>query len=496
MLSAIKPSLDDFIKKTKKFNVIPMTVELLDDFITPIQLYSQLKDKKYSFLLESVEGEEKTSRYSFVGCNPLVILKSKGRKVTLDDRISGIKRSYRCERDPLDELKKLMKDYRIASHENEAFDGGFVGYVGYDNVRFFERVLDVDNKIEDAETCFVLPKHIVVFDHLEKKITLISFLPVLKNEPQTQLKKEYKAEMKLMKDFIGQLSKSITLAPLVMNDKSKIKFKSNFTKKNFEKAVLDAQEHIKAGNIIQVVLSQQFSCDFSARKSFDAYRYLRVLNPSAYMYYLDFGPTKVVGASPEMLLRCEDSVLTTRPIAGTRPRGKNEAEDLELELDLLADKKEIAEHIMLVDLGRNDIGRESEAASVDLVQFKKVERFSHVMHIVSEVQGTLRADRDALDSFRACFPAGTLSGAPKIRAMQIIDELEPESRGIYGGSIGYMSFNGNLDTAIAIRTIVVKNNTAYIQAGAGIVLDSVPEMEYQETINKAKAAMTALEYAI
>lgn len=495
MISTIKPSLEEFTKKAKKFNIVPMSVKFLDDFGTPIQLYSQLKNKKYSFLLESVEGEEKVSRYSFLGCNPLVILKSKGKKVTIEDNILNIKKTYTCDGDPLHELRKLMKKYKIASHENKAFDGGFVGYVGYDNVRFFEPVLDKDNRSRDAETCFVLPKHVVVFDHRDKEVTLISFLPVINNEPLSALKKEYNVESALMKDFILSLSTKTTLAPLLMKKKDKLKFRSNFTKKKFMNSVLKAQEHIKKGNIIQVVLSQRLECDFKSSKAFNAYRYLRVLNPSAYMYFLDFGQTKVVGASPEMLLRCEDRVLTTRPIAGTRKRGKDLAEDIELANDLLADSKEIAEHIMLVDLGRNDIGRESEASSVNVVQFKEVEKFSHVMHIVSEVQGRLRKDRDAMDSFRACFPAGTLSGAPKIRAMQIIDKLEPDPRGIYGGSIGYMSFNGNLDTAIAIRTIVIKGNKAYVQAGAGIVLDSKPEMEYQETMNKAKAAIAALELA-
>ena len=469
----------------KKIELVPITMKFLDDFSTPIQLYSALKDKQYSFLLESVEGEEKVSRYSFVGCNPLVILKSKGKRVTIIDNIAKLEHSYICKKDPLDELKKLMKKYKVTKHENPAFDGGFVGYTGYDNVRFFEPVLDAENRSDDAETCFVLPKHVIAFDHLNKLTTFIAF----------SLKGEQAKEKKLMKEFIASVAGAKDLVPLEDGKKNKINFKSNFTKKKFIEAVKTAQKHIKKGDIIQVVLSQRLECVFPSKKSFDAYRYLRVLNPSAYMYYLNFDKTKVVGASPEMLLRCENKELTTRPIAGTRPRGKTQAEDDFYAKDLLADKKEIAEHIMLVDLGRNDIGRESESSTVELVQFKEIERFSHVMHIVSEVKGRLKKGRDALDSFRACFPAGTLSGAPKIRAMQIIDDLEPDSRGIYGGSIGYMSFNGNLDTAIAIRTIVVKGNKAYVQAGAGIVLDSKPEMEYIETLNKAKAALKALELA-
>ena len=468
-----------------KIELVPVTMKILDDFATPIQLYGGIKDKKYSFLLESVEGEEKVARYSFVGCSPLVILKSQGRKVTVIDNIAKTKKVYKCQRDPLDELKKIMARYSVASHENPAFDGGFVGYVGYDNVRFFEPVMDRTGRSEDAEVCFVLPEHVIAFDHQEREITLISFA----------LKNEKAAELKLMRQFLDSFAKCRKPEPLSFRKSRRLRFRSNFTRKSFMEAVQKAKRYIRKGDIIQVVLSQRFECPFPGKKTFDVYRYLRVLNPSAYMYYLDFGPVKVAGASPEMLLRCENRKLTTRPIAGTRPRGGSDAEDTELAESLLADKKETAEHIMLVDLGRNDIGRESEPSTVEVVKFKTVERFSHVMHIVSEVSGHLKRGRNALDSFRACFPAGTLSGAPKIRAMQIIDELEPDPRGIYGGSIGYMSFNGNLDTAIAIRTIVVQGNRAYVQAGAGIVLDSQPEMEYNETINKAKAAMKALEYA-
>jgi len=493
----IDPSLtfEQFSKKAKNADLVPISMRIMSDIATPIQLYSHLKERTYSYLLESVEGETKTARHSFVGCHPLVVLKAKGKSVSITDDLIGKNTTYRCERDPLAELQSVMKRIRVASHENPLFDGGFVGYVGYDAVKMFEPVLDNAGRSKDADVCFVLAQHVVVFDHLEKSATLISFAPA-RGKTKAALKKEYDAEIASMRSFIKNLGMFIGLTPLALGKKvTPIKPTSNTTKKKFESSVRAAQEHIKAGDIFQVVLSQRFETPMPASKAFDTYRYLRVINPSAYMYFLDFGDVKVAGASPEMLLRCEDGVLTTRPIAGTRKRGENEEQDIALEHDLLNDKKEVAEHVMLVDLGRNDIGRESEPSTVNVAKFKIIERFSHVMHISSEVNGVLKKGRAATDAFRACFPAGTLSGAPKIRAMQIIDELEPTPRGIYGGSIGYVSFNGNLDTAIAIRTVIFKGGKAYVQSGAGIVLDSVPESEYLETCSKAKAALTALAMA-
>ncbi|MBN2120140.1 MAG: anthranilate synthase component I [Candidatus Omnitrophica bacterium] len=491
----LKPSREEFIKISGRFNVIPLSAELGDDFISPIQLYSKLKDKSHSFLLESVEGEEKISRFSFVGFNPLYVFKSKADSIEINDLTLGSRKHFKTSLDPLEELKKLMSRFKVFSSKDLRFPGGFVGYLGYDNIRFFEPVLNKNSRIKDAESIFVFCKYLCVFDHKEKNIRIISFVVLPEDINKNKLTSVYAAETEKLKKVIRSFYSHSRLVPIGLGRKTKLlRYKSNISKKDFMAQVMRAKEYIKKGDIIQVVLSQRLEVNYS-RDPFDIYRYLRILNPSAYMYYINFKDVKIIGASPEMLLRCENEVLITRPIAGTRPRNSNDQKDVLLEKDLLKDPKEKAEHIMLVDLGRNDLGRVSRKGKVSVPIFMKIERFSHVMHIVSEVRGFMDKKKDVFSALRSCFPAGTVSGAPKIRAMQIIDELEKTSRRIYAGCVGYFSFTGNLDTAIIIRTIVLRKKKAYVQAGAGIVLDSKPEKEYFETLNKAKAQLLALQLA-
>lgn len=494
-LSDIKltPSTKEFLRIAKTNNVIPLSFELGEDFVTPIQLYYKIKNKEYSFLLESVEGQEKISRFSFLGFKPLYVFKSKKDLIRIENLITDKKRTFKTLKDPLAELKKILSEFKTYICDDLRFPGGFVGYLGYDNVRFFEPVLNKSKRINHAESVFVFCKYLFIFDHKEKRIRFISFVVLPKHLGKDKLIKLYRKEARGIIKLIKNLAQQPQLTPLLFK-KKKIKYKSNYTKKSFMAKVRAAKEYIRRGDIIQVVLSQRLSTPYS-KDTFEIYRHLRILNPSAYMYYLNFKDTKIIGSSPEMLLRCEKKVLITRPIAGTRPRGGTDTEDILLKKDLLADPKEKAEHIMLVDLGRNDLGRVSQGGKVDVPIFMKVEYFSHVMHIVSEVRARLSKSKDVCSALKSCFPAGTVSGAPKIRAMQIIDELEKEPRGIYAGCVGYFSFTGNLDTAIIIRTIIVKKKTAYIQAGAGIVLDSKPEKEYFETLNKAKAQLLALELA-
>jgi len=382
------------------------------------------------------------------------------------------------------------------------FCGGFVGYIGYDMVRFFEpKLKDSGNKNTDdlklPDSVFVLADTMVIFDHLNHKIKVVSCAFIdekARNNPEL-ISWIYDSTVNKIEEIIEQLRQPLNLKVSAMKPSAvKYKLDSNFKKNEFEKIVKKAKAYIQQGEIIQTVLSQRFHLKLDV-PAFNIYRALRNLNPSAYMYYLNFGKLDVIGSSPELLIRCEDRIVQTRPIAGTRPRGKNEAEDKRLAKDLLSDAKEKAEHIMLVDLGRNDLGRVCKKTTVKVDEFMKIEKYSHVMHIVSNVKGILSRNKDIYDLLRATFPAGTVSGAPKIRAMQIIDELENIKRGPYAGCVGYFSFSGNLDTCITIRTIIVKDKHAYIQAGAGIVADSKPEKEYFETINKAKAQICAISLA-
>jgi anthranilate synthase component 1 len=385
-----------------------------------------------------------------------------------------------------------MQKFKIAPKKNLRFFGGFVGYLGYDIIRFYGPVgEELPDPLDTYDIYLILPKFLIIFDHLKKEIEILSFLIL---EEKRDLKETYFREKNNLEKIYKKIIQSHKLSSLSFSSLGRVKFKSNFKKKDFLKVVKKAKKYIKEGEIIQVVLSQNFSLEFKG-DAFLVYRYLRILNPSPYMFYLNFSDVKLCGSSPEMLLRCEKSTLITRPIAGTRKRGKTEEEDKELEESLINDPKERAEHIMLLDLARNDLGRVAEGATVEVPVFMKIERFSHVMHIVSEVRARLKKGIDLFKALISCFPAGTVSGAPKVRAMQIINELEPHRRTIYAGCVGYFSFTNSFDTCIIIRTIIFKNKRAYVQAGAGIVNDSKPLSEYKETVNKAKAPILAVRLA-
>ncbi|MCF7878841.1 MAG: anthranilate synthase component I [Candidatus Omnitrophica bacterium] len=491
MNTKINPNLDNFVKLAKKNNLIVLSHKFYSDWLTPIAAYYSLRDKIKgdSFLLESVEGREKVCRYSFLGFCPLAVFKTEQDKAYLK---TGQKlKKFKINKDPLAELKKIMSGYKVAPKENLRFFGGFVGYFGYDLVRFYEPIgKELEDKISTFDSYLILPKYLIIFDHLKKQIEILNFVSI---DKKNKLRKLYKNGFEKILKLYHQMIKIKPLPELNFAKKA-VRIRSNFKKTNFIKAVKKAKKHIREGDIIQTVLSQRFRCNFS-KDPFLAYRYLRILNPSPYMFYLDFGKIELAGSSPEMLLRAEKDELITHPIAGTRPRGRNEAEDQKLKKSLLLDKKERAEHIMLVDLARNDLGRVAKETTVSLPVFMNVEKFSHVMHIVSEVRAKIKKGQTLFSALKSCFPAGTVSGAPKVRAMQIINELEPCRRGIYAGSVGYFSFTNSLDTCIIIRTILFKENSAYIQAGAGIVADSVPDSEYKETIGKAKAQVKALELA-
>jgi anthranilate synthase component 1 len=490
-------TLEEFLKLSSKGNLIPVYREIPGDLETPVSAYYKLAGRStYSFLLESVEGEEKIARYSFIARDPELVFTSKAQKAQL----LRLRKGYKPENlsfsgSPLSVVRELMKDYRAVQVPGlPRFYGGMVGYLSYDCVRFFERLPDKtidDLKLPDI--CLALARHLVIFDHCYHTIKVVSCVHLAKEDNRESKIKKYNAAQRMIDALIADLQKSLSI-PASKKNAKKIAVVSNRTKAQYEQMVIKAKAHIKAGDIFQIVPSQRFKMDISINV-FEIYRSLRVVNPSPYMFYLNFNGLQLVGASPELLVRCENGLVETRPIAGTRPRGDNEAEDQVLMKDLLADPKEKAEHIMLVDLGRNDLGRVCVKGTVRLSEFMRVEKYSHVMHIVSNVQGKLRKDMDALDVLEAVFPAGTVSGAPKIRAMEIIEDLEAQKRGPYAGCVGILSFSKNLDTCITIRTIVVHKDKAYVQAGGGVVADSDPATEYMESMNKARAQIRAIELA-
>lgn len=486
------PDKDEFRKRAEVGNLVPVYREVLADMETPVSAFKKIAEgASHAFLLESVEGGERVARFSFLGCDPHLILRSKGRYVEL---IRGGKREcvdLEDGQDPLDILKTEMNRLNWSADTTlPRFCGGAVGYIGYDMIRFFEDLPDTTSDDLDVPDCvFAFTDTLLIFDHARHRIRVLANARI-EDDPD----EAYCDAIAKIERLVARLR-----APIEHRERaaqsSDVKIGSNFSsKEDFEHAVEHCKEYIASGDVIQVVLSQRFSTPVSA-DPFDVYRALRSINPSPYMYYLSFGETKLIGSSPEILVTADNGVVRTRPIAGTRPRGTTDEEDRRLAEELLADNKERAEHIMLVDLGRNDIGRVCDYGSVVVDELMAIERYSHVMHIVSNVRGTLNADKDQFDVIRAAFPAGTVSGAPKVRAMQIIDELEPTRRGTYAGAIGYFSYSGNMDSCITIRTILMHNNTAYVQAGAGIVADSVPESEYQETVNKATAMLKAIEMA-
>ncbi len=495
----IYPSEKEFIKLSRQGNLIPVCAEVLGDLETPVSAYFKIASKcEYSYLLESVEGEEKMARISMLAKDPEIVVQTKGNnaKIIYFGKNGKKEETLEIKKSPLEIVDGILKKYKLVSVPNmPKFCGGMVGFFSYDLVRFFEKLPQktVDD-LDFPDTIFLLTKDLVVFDHPSHKIKVVSCVYKEKNDSVKEIIKKYRATVKKLEKTINDLKKPLILPKFKDNADSNVKFESNFSKNEFEGIVKEAKKQIRAGEIIQVVLSQRFRLKLKT-EPINIYRALRALNPSPYMYFLNFDGIKIVGSSPEILVRCENGVVESRPIAGTRPRGKDETQDKVLAQDLLNDPKEKAEHIMLVDLGRNDLGRVCEKGTVNVNDFMKIERYSHVMHIVSNVKGKLKKNKSAYDVLAATFPAGTVSGAPKVRAMEIIEDLEKTRRGPYAGSVGYFDFNGNLNSCITIRTIVIKNNFAYIQAGAGIVADSKPEKEYQETLNKAKAQMKAIELA-
>lgn len=477
--------------KKQNYTLVPLAREVLADLDTPLSTYLKLANAPYSYLFESVHGGEKWGRYSIIGLPCATRIKIFGSKIHLEQ--DNAPTQIVDAEDPLAWIENYQRQFRVAEVPGlPRFTGGLVGYFGYDTIRYIEPRLAGVNKKDELNTpdiLLMLSHEFVVFDNLRGKLFLIVHVdPRLANAYENGQQRLTQLEKQLRESVPGYqpAARSRTIR--------EEDFISGFTENGFKQAVSKAREYIMAGDIMQVVLSQRMSIDFNA-PPLDLYRSLRSLNPSPYMFYLNLDDHFVVGSSPEILVRLEDGEITVRPIAGTRKRGKDAVDDLALEKDLLADPKEIAEHLMLIDLGRNDAGRVSKIGSVKVTDKMIVERYSHVMHIVSNVTGELKDGMSAMDVLRATFPAGTVSGAPKIRAMEIIDELEPVKRGIYSGAVGYLSWNGNMDTAIAIRTAVIKNNRLHIQAGAGIVYDSVPQNEWDETMNKGRAVFRAATMA-
>ncbi len=473
------------------YNRIPVTREVLADLDTPLSTYIKLADGPYSYLFESVQGGEKWGRYSIIGLPCRTVLRVSGERIELSTDGEVVEQAQSA--DPLAWIDAYQRRFRVPGLDGlPRFSGGLVGYFGYDTVRYIEpRLRDGVNEdpLGNPDILLMLSDEVVVFDTLSGKLQIIVHAdpaqPDAWEQAQTRLGQIHRRLCEPVR-IPGPLKQAAVV--------SESDFVSGFTQAGFQAAVQRVKDYIVEGDVMQVVLSQRLSIPYQA-PPLDLYRALRCLNPSPYMFYLDLDDFHVVGSSPEILVRLEDGLVTVRPIAGTRPRGATEEEDLALERDLLADPKELAEHLMLIDLGRNDVGRVSEIGSVELTEKMIIERYSHVMHIVSNVTGRIRPGMTAIDVLRATFPAGTVSGAPKIRAMEIIDELEPVKRGVYAGAVGYLDWGGNMDTAIAIRTAVIKDRTLHIQAGAGIVADSVPENEWAETMNKGRAIFRAVALA-
>jgi len=480
--------------------MIPVYKDINADLDTPVSVYLKIADKPYSFLLESAEGGEKIARFSFLGYNPALVLKLKSRKLRVLDGKKGyrVKTTIDLKQDsPLREIKRINSHFKFVKLPGlPRFCGGFVGYLGYDTVGLFEpRLYSGIKKNRDdlklPDMIFMLCDTLIIFDHIKHLMKIVVNVDLSLAGNKERKIREYKRALKKIEEVESLLNKPAK----VVYSSARVKparFVSNFSKRGFKRIVAKAKRYIREGEIIQVVLSQRFKVHIK-QKPFYIYRKLRSINPSPYMYYLNLGDVVIIGSSPELLVRCEEGIVETRPIAGTRGRGKTPEEDARLERQLLHDKKELAEHLMLVDLGRNDLGRVCSYGKVEVKEFMQIERYSHVMHIVSSVIGKLAPGKDIYDTISATFPAGTVAGSPKIRAMEIINELENSRRGPYAGAVVYFSFSGNLDSCIIIRTIVIKGNYAYIQAGAGIVADSVPEREYSETVNKAKALFEAIK---
>jgi anthranilate synthase component 1 len=493
MTAQVTPSLDEFLALTKHGNVIPVFAELVGDCETPVSAFKKFSRCAYSFLFESTEKNDVSGRFSFVGFEPRIITQSFGRDIRIVR--DGIEERFITNTDPLDELRKLMARHQFVSPaELPRFAGGAVGFLGYEAIRFFEPKVPSarEDDLQLPEMLFMLTGNVLIFDHRLRTLKVVVNAFADHAAPE----KVYARAVESVDAIMQQLAEptDLPLVPIALHEKQSLP-RSNFRREEFERAVERAKEYIRAGDIFQVVLSQRFESQFNG-EPLDFYRCLRFINPSPYMFCLKFGDDfALVGSSPEMHVRLGGNTIEIRPIAGTRARGVTPAQDEANAAELLADPKERAEHIMLVDLARNDVGRVAEFGTVRVTEFMEIERYSHVMHIVSNVVGRARAGCTAFDVVRATFPAGTVSGAPKIRAMQIISELESTRRGCYAGAIGYFGFDGNFDSCIALRCAVLKNGKAYFQAGAGIVADSNPQREYEETVSKARAMMKALAMA-
>jgi anthranilate synthase component 1 len=485
------PSREEFLNLTRQGNLIPVYREILADMETPVSAFCKIDDRKSAFLLESISGGEKWARYSFLGVGSGRAFRCRGDHFEILENGQSVESGTTTN--PLVELKEFLSPYQpVALPELPRFFGGAVGYLGYDMVRHIEELPALnDAEIGTYDSWFLITETLLIFDNMQQKIKVISNVHLRDGDDPETL---YDKAVERIDEMVAKLRKPLPERSAKTEAVTTTELKSNFSRSDFETAVERCKDYIRSGDVIQVVLSQRFSGDLDA-DPFDVYRALRTINPSPYMFYLQFNETRVIGSSPEVLVRKEGDHVEVRPIAGTRPRGATIEEDQRFEEDLLSDPKELAEHIMLVDLGRNDLGRVCVTGSVKVDELKVIERYSHVMHIVSNVSGRLLPGYDALDVFSATFPAGTLSGAPKIRAMEIIEELEPVRREIYGGAVGYISFDGNMDLAIAIRTLVTHENRIHLQAGAGIVADSDPVAEYEETLNKAMGVKLAVALA-
>ena len=486
---AYNPTSLEFKQLSKEYNLIPIYKEIRADLDTPLSIYLKLAKNSYSFLLESITGGENLARYSIIGINPRKIIKT-GKNEKLG------------EVDPLLEVKNEINSYKVPEIKKlPPFTGGAVGYISYDSVSYFEDTVIKNKKgdLEVPESIFLLTESLVVFDHVKQTIFIIVYTKINKDDNS---EKTYKKAVENIDKIIEQINKPVPKNFNVSLDIEKEssreqlieQYEKNMTKEQYSEAVQKCIDNIYSGEIIQVVFSQRLSKKTEA-SAIDIYRCLRTINPSPYMFMFNFEDFQIIGASPELLINANNEEISVHPIAGSRPRGKNEKEDNLISNELISDEKELAEHLMLLDLGRNDVGRVAKPGTVKVTQKMEIEKYSHIMHIVSNVVGKLDKKYDQFDAMRAAFPAGTVSGAPMVRAMQLISELEPEKRGPYSGGVGYFSYNGNMDTCIAIRTLILKDKTVYLQAGGGIVADSIIENEYQETLHKMQALIGAIDDA-
>lgn len=501
---AVYPGREEFRRLVQQATLIPVYTEVIADTETPVSALLKLGDAPYRFLLESVERGDRLGRYSFVGNTASLVFRSRGKRIAVGrpSPVGGVMSTFEFEEreveDPLDALRDLMREHRPAEVPGlPKFYGGAVGYLGYDIVRHIERLPEAKpDPLGVPEAYFVFTDTVLIFDHAQRTLKVVANTRVDGVDPDAA----YDGALARIAETLDRLATHPQAATPMMAVRGRgdvlmpDRLRSNFTREEFEAAVERCREYIRAGEILQAIVSQRFSAEVSA-SPVDIYRSLRAVNPSPYMYYLHFPDLALVGSSPEVMVQLEEGVARVRPIGGTRPRGKTSEEDQALIEELLADEKERAEHVMLVDLGRNDLGRVCEFGSVRVDELMVIEKYSHVSHIVSNVIGRLAPERDAFDLFKATFPAGTVSGAPKVRAMEIIEELEPCRRGPYAGAVGYFGYSGNMDLCITIRTALIKDGVAHVQAGAGIVADSNPAREYEETVNKARAVLQAIAMA-